>query len=230
MQRRKRRNRKRRNRNQGWDKSTSRSNTQQRIPNQVGLILPDRYRTKLRYLTNVSFNLAAVNNAAFRWRPTSAFDVDPLVGGTSMSGFTELAAIYSTYRVLSSSFEAQLCNASAVNYVLFAVAPVNADPGATPSAGYIVTIPEQPYSKHAVQATQGAPSRILRNYQSTEKQYGSKAVLFDDNFSSLVTTSPVNNWFWVFSASIMTVAAVSVSAFVTILVDVEFYDRIYLQG
>jgi len=51
---------------------------------------------KLKFWAIQNLSLAAgfVN---YRWRPSAAFDVDPALGGTSMAGFAEISAYYSTY-------------------------------------------------------------------------------------------------------------------------------------
>jgi hypothetical protein len=76
------------------------------------------------------------------------------------------------------------------------------------------------------------PSRgiamTLSTRMSTEKIFGSKAVYFDDNFSSLVTTIPANNWYWfigVIAATTVASSALTVTISVEIELDVEFFCR-----
>jgi hypothetical protein len=202
----------------------------QRLPNQVGLILPDRYRTNLKFSSGYNLNLTATTNASVRFRPTGLFDVDPLVGGTSLSGFTELAAIYSHYRVLSSKIVVRVSNASTSDFVIVRIAPLNADPGASPAPGVFLSLSEQPYCKTGICSLSGSPGLVIRNNMTTEKIYGSRSVLFDDNFESLTTTVPNNNWYWIVAASALRVIAQNVDFWMEITCDVEFYGRNFLTN
>jgi hypothetical protein len=201
------------------------------IPKQVGLILPDRYRTNLRYWKSLTFSLAASNVASVRFRPSSAFDVDPTLGGTVMSGFTELSALYNSYRVLASKITVQATNTSSVQPIELMVVPFNQDVGATPAAGLILSFKEQPYSKFRLIPLSGGPVATIKSTMSTEKIYGSKMALFDDNFSALVSANPVNNWYWSIGVYVLgALAGQSIYLNVTIDVDVEFFDRAIVQN
>jgi hypothetical protein len=214
----------------GWDGALSISNTEQRIPRQVGLILPDRYRTNLRFWKQVSLNFVANNAVSIRFRPSSAFDVDPVVASTAMSGFVELSALYNSYRVLSSKIRTEAVTTSAANPVNIYVAPVNFDPGATPSAANILALREQPYAKSRLIGLSGSPSIKINSTMSTEKIYGSKMALFDDNFAAPITASPNNNWYWQIGAYSFVLDPSLTWVTITIEVDVEFYDRNFLQN
>jgi len=202
----------------------------QRLPKQVGLILPDRYRTNLKFSSGYNLNLTATTNASVRFRPTGLFDVDPLVGGTSLSGFIELAALYSHYRVLSSKIVIRVSNASTQDFVIVRIAPLNADPGASPAAAFFLALSEQPYCKTGICSLAGSPGLTMANTMSTEKIYGSRSVLFDDNFESLTTTVPNNNWYWIVAASSLRVIAQNVDFFMEITCDAEFYGRNFVQN
>jgi len=202
----------------------------QNIPRSVGLILPDQYRTKLRYWKQVSFNFTATNTTAIRFRPSSAFDVDPLIASTAMSGFAELSTLYQTYRVLSSKINLTVMTTSAANPVNVSLTPSNFDPGATPSSAYVLAAREQPYARFGTCGLTGSPPLKLTSSMSTEKAYGSKAALFDDNFSSPVTATPNNNWYWVIGGYSFVLDPSLTWVTVTIEVDCQFYDRNFLQN
>jgi len=212
----------------GWDGQTTQfPNAMQRLPRSpTGLILPDRYRTTLRYWKSVSFNLAAVTQASVRFAPSNAFDIDPVIASTAMSGFDELAGLYQRYRVLSSTIEVETINPSTLYPVLTFVTPVNNDPGASPSATILQSMRENAYSVSKTCGLAGGPITLVANKMSTEKIFGSKMSLFDDAFQSLVTTSPTNNWWWVIVAYSPQFITNSVQSIITIEVDVEFFDRI----
>jgi len=200
-------------------------NSEQQIPRQVGLILPDMYRTKLRFWKQVSFNFAASLVSAVRFRPTAAFDVDPTVASTAMAGFAEMALIYNTYRVISSAIDVQVITSSVANPTNISVVATNLDPGATPPTAFIFAQREQPYSKFGTTGLSGSLPLVLKNLMSTQRMYGAKAIRFDDNFSSVVTSSPNNNWFWVICGLVSVLDPNLTWVTVTIDVDVEFYDR-----
>jgi hypothetical protein len=203
----------------------SASNLALRVPRRIGLILPDRYRTGLRYWKSVSTSLAVANSAAFRFSPSNAFDVDPLFGGTNMSGFVELATLYSTYRVIASHIKCETVNPSSTQPVMTYVAPLNVDPGAAPSAAFILSLKEQPYAVSKTATLAGGPICTLDNVMSTERIFGSKSALFDDNFAAPVTGGPTNNWYWVVGLYAFNVIAPAVFTNITIEVDVEFFNR-----
>jgi len=201
------------------------------LPQGVGLsgILPDRFITRLRYWKQGSDSLAVTAFATHRYRPSSAFDVDPTVGGTSMAGFTELATLYGSYRVTFSRAKLEVINPSVLTPFEAMLAPVNVDPGASPSGAYSFALREQPYCVSKSVPLAGGPMAVLTNSMSTEKIYGTEMIYTDDNFSSLVTTSPVNNWFWVLSFNTANLIPTnSIQWTLTVDVTVEFFDRLFL--
>lgn len=216
--------------NKSFDGSLSITNNYQTIPRQVGLIMPDRYRTNLRFWKQVSLNFTAVNAVSIRFRPSSAFDVDPVVASTAMSGFTELESFYNSYRVLSSRIMVESVTTSAANPVNIFVTPVNFDPGSTPSQASILALREQPYAKSRLIGLSGSPSIKIKSAMSTEKIFGSKMALYDDNFSSPCTASPNNNWYWQIGAYSFVLDPSLTWVTITIEVDVEFFDRNFLQN
>jgi hypothetical protein len=200
-----------------------------KIPKTVGFIMPDRMRTNLRYwkAVQISLNVTLVGGA--RWSPSAAFDIDPLIGGTVMSGFTELAAIYKSYRVRNSTITAEFSNPSAVTPVMCTVVPTNADPGASPSTTVVLTAREQPYAKSRTSALAGGPTTRIVSSMSTKKIYGSPMTDYDDNFASLVTTVPNNNWFWFVSVYALTlIPSNPITVNVLIEIELDFYDRGFL--
>jgi hypothetical protein len=145
-----------------------------------------------------------------------------------MAGFAELSTIYSSYRVLSADIRVEAVNTSAANPVSLIVAPVNFDPGAAPTSSYVLALREQTYSKYKMLALSGSPPSNLMSRMSTEKMYGSKSALFDDNFSSAVNAIPNNNWYWVVAGYINILDPSLTWVQVTITVDCEFFDRNFL--
>jgi hypothetical protein len=208
--------------------STTPRNALLSIPKNVGLILPDRLYTALRYFKLGSISLATVPTGAFRYRPTAAFDVDPLVGGTTMAGFSELAGLYGQYRVTISKAILRVVNPNPVSPCIAILAPQNIDPGSSPSAGYVNSLLENPYAKHKTVGISGSPVISLNSVMSTEKIFGSTEVYVDDNFRSDSASVPVNNWFWVLGFTTANLLPNPIQWDLTIDVGIEFYDRLFL--
>jgi hypothetical protein len=193
--------------------------------------MPDKYRTTLRFWKAYTPSLTA---AQFWWitrvRPSAAFDIDPDLASSSAAGYNELAALYSSYRVLGSRCQASVVNTSDTPSEL-SLLPLNVDPGASPSSNIALYSKEQPYAKFKMVPTKGGPVTVLDNNISTRRIFGGKMTDFDDNFSALTSTIPNNNWYWMislYSQFVGTSSQLHVNVIVDI--DVEFYDRKFLQG
>jgi hypothetical protein len=185
--------------------------------------------TTLSFFAAPSFAPIVGSSAyAYRWQPSAAFDVEPLIGGITMPGFDEFALVYASYRVLRSKIIVKVSGIG-VTPVTVIVLPLNADPTATPSAATIISWRGQPYCKSKLCGSAGSPAVTITSTMTTAKMFGSNMVLTDDAFAALVSTIPTNNWFWavgIYQNFVFT--AQPVVSDIQILVDVEFYDRKYL--
>lgn len=194
------------------------------------MIMPDRFRTHLRYWKSLAFDLGTTSYAAARFQPSGAFDIDPTASGVKPAGFDELAAFYSSYRVSKSKCVVEIVGTASTSAVQVTLLPTNLDPGATPVAAYITSSREQPYAISKMAPSQGGPTTKLSRSMSTQKIFGSPMTKYDDNFSALINSIPVNNWFWVLTlyslATIPTVTPVLINVFIEI--DIDFYDRRFL--
>jgi len=201
------------------------------IPKQIGLIVPDRSYTSLKYWVANAFNLSAGAGAVanVRFRPTAAYDIDPTLGGTSMPGFVELAALYGSYRVTCSSIKVTGSNASATPFQLI-VCPSNADLGAAMLAANVSALQGQPFSKHRVVGAVGSPPAVINSSMTTEKIYGDKAVYSDHNFSAVANGVPANNWFWNIAAYTPLGGSAINVIIIEITVGIEWYDRFFLPA
>jgi hypothetical protein len=200
------------------------------LPRQVGLALPDRYICKLRYWKSVQISLNVTNTPSVRFSPSNAFDIDPVLASTAMSGYVELAAIYGSYRVTGSDILVEGINSSPTHPVRLIVGAANVDPGGTPSAAYVLSLAEQPYSKSTIVSLAGGPTARVRNHLTTERIYGNPMVMYDDNFSAPTTASPSNNWWWVIGLYAQSLFTQVFTLNVTIEVEIEFYNRNFLQN
>jgi hypothetical protein len=197
------------------------------VPRSSGLIVPDRMYTRLRFFGATSITVtAATPQGAVRYRPTAAFDVDPLLASTATPGFAEFAAFYNTYRVTASNARIVMSQRSSESLV-GVLAPVLFDPGASPTYNTIASWSSTPFSKHMQIPPIGGDSITLAQSMSTEKIHGTDMVYYDNNFAATVTGIPGNNWYWV--VGILASPAPAANTVVNVMVDiemgVEFYDR-----
>jgi len=165
------------------------------------LVVPKRFRTMPPSLvTNLVFmdtshsplNNAGATFASVRFRPSSAFDVDPSLGGTSMPGFNELAGMYGRYRMLSFKAHVTATNLEdfPVNFIVFAS---NFDLGNNYSQ--VQSMFGNSYARYKYLSPKGGMDRALIRtpWWKTEHIVGTDAVNVDTDFSSNIATSPVNN-------------------------------------
>jgi hypothetical protein len=197
---------------------------------QPGKIVPDKLVTTLSYIdvSHSSIGIPATVAGSFRYRPTAIYDVDPLIGGTTIPGFTELSALYNYYRVHSSTIKGYFVNQDATTAPLIIILPLNSDPGSGPTPTTLQSWEMNPYSKMYLMSSKGGYDRaIITNHMTTKKLVGSQSVKYDDTYASAVTTVPTNNWYWAVGA--LSEGGVNFTLGVTyqvkIDITVEFYDR-----
>jgi len=185
---------------------------------------------KLKYWAVQTLSLAAATTVNYRYRPTSAYDIDPALGGTSMAGFAELSGFYSSYRVTGSRIKVTVSNPSTTLPISVIVLPMNADPTNAFSAANIIASVGNPYAQVKQAPLLGGPPAVITNAMTTVKIFGDPAVYYDHNFSSLVNTVPANNWFWNVSMYVGAFIATGINVQVEIEADTEFFDRIFLPA
>jgi hypothetical protein len=187
------------------------------------LIAPQQMRVTLKWWKSLSMNLSAIATSAVRFSPSSALDPDPL-GANVPLGFPEWAHFYNSYRVLSSRANVDIINTGDVPCVT-TLFPSNTDPGASPSANQVTASKMQAYAVSRTGPLIGGPVLTLSNQMSTQKIFGNRMVLTDDNFAALVNTVPVNNWYWVLTFYCLAVSPKPIIANFEMEIDIEFYDR-----
>jgi len=152
----------------------------------------DRMRTTLRFNAFGTINNAGVQHTSARWEPTFVYDVDPVLGSTSVPGFAELGTMYRRYRVNSFRYYASFSNLEAFP-ALFWTCPVNNDPGA--NTAIFQAFQSSIYSKKKmVGALTGNGVCVLKGTVSVAEFGGLAAALVDDSTSASTTgTAPANN-------------------------------------
>ncbi len=166
------------------------------------IIIPRQYRvatpsliTQLVFQSTLHnpLNNAGLTYASVRFRPTSAYDVDPVIGGTSMPGFNEWAAIYGKYRVLRFRAEIVAVNLELDFPLNFIVFPSNFDLGANYSQ--VQSQFGNSFAKYRFLSPKGGQDRatIRTPWWSSRQIVGSDSVYLDDDYASNTNASPVNN-------------------------------------
>jgi hypothetical protein len=203
-----------------------------RMPKSIRLV-PDRFYTKLSYdgIAQLTVPTGAIATS-LRFQPSAAYDVDPSLGSTAVPGFVEFAAFYDNYRVTVSDINVEtlsLDNRTTLSCVLL---PLNVDPGSSPTGVVIQSWVGNAYAKYKMCAATGGPPTSISHGMTTEKIFGSKMIYFDDNFQSLTTTVPNNNWYWAigFIIPISLGSAYTFTTKVNINIGVEFFSRKRLQN
>lgn len=187
-------------------------------------ILPDKINCRLRFWKSTAINLSATATAGIRFQPSACLNPDPLTTDVP-KGFAEWAAFYNSYRVKRSTCKVEVVNPSGVTPVQVCLLPVNLDPGASPTASVVVGSLEQPYAKRKMTPLVGGPITMLDQSISTKKIFGSPMTDVDDNFASLTTTIPVNNWYWFITFYALATIPNGIVCHTFIDIDVDFYDR-----
>lgn len=187
--------------------------------------IADRTFLKFKYTDLLNrVPAAAIDN--YVWRGNSTFDPDLTGAGHQPFGFDQWCganAFYQRYRVHGSKMELRISNDSTVGLAL-AIYPSlsTALPTTWQNAG------EVPRAKVRVLGQNtGMDANILRTtYSSTKQIMGMKSITQDDLFTSIYTTNPVRQWYWIFTAQStdMLTAALYQIAF-TITYYVELYER-----
>lgn len=191
---------------------------------------PDRMITTLRFWEQNFPSWAAETFKIYSYRGTSVFDPRTAAGGTQPEGFDLFALVYSSYRVLSSRCKIEISsNSTGIAPMTLILAPLNADPTGA-SAANVVAFADNPYAKQKM-FNPGGPPQSLSCRMTAARVFGSEMVNSDDNFASLVSTNPTNNFFWAV-AMYITAALTATQPFalnVMIEYDVQFYDRFALS-
>jgi hypothetical protein len=159
------------------------------IANDMGAFAPEQLFVQLHWPDVGIRTNNASSTSNWRYR-TSAFDVDPLLGGTAIAGFAELATFYGRYRVHGIGIETHGVNMSTSPMVI-GVWPSNEDRGNNGLSGPdIYNYARNPGG--ALRIIQPTPYGIFNHsaYFSLTEILGSDAWVSDDGWQSLTNTNP----------------------------------------
>lgn len=197
---------------------------------------PDRFMCKMKYLdtVNTTLTIGQSQQTAFTtYRVNSLYD--PLVTTSSeqnVAGFSEMAAMYTNYRVHAAKFTVNIVpnannNQGAIAYCGFSATT----PGIVAGSSYTAVLNSlgNPYTVWSMLAAQAGQATNLENYVGMKKLAGSIVANTDDDYASVANTNPAKPLYGLVlvSVPVVTTAAVSFTSVVEIEFWAEFYGRQY---
>lgn len=158
------------------------------IARNIGEWIPEQLFVNLKY-PDVGVRTSN-GTSSFNWRfRSSAWDVDPLLGSTSIPGFAELASCYNYYRVHGIGYDTTNCNAHS-SPLFIGVWPSPTDPGAGLSLQQIIDYAHNPLGESEIVQVTPYGRFKRKRYYSLSEILGSDQWILDDNYTALTTTNP----------------------------------------
>lgn len=156
-------------------------------------LMPERVRRTLTYYDDIQMNNVGQYFANIQYRPTSIFDVDPVVGGRKCYGYDAMSTFYEKYRVVSSHIVVKAGNLETTPISVF-VCPTQVNPGVNTSSWRQYAA--DPCSKlQMLGGYTGNSVSTISNSMTTVQLAGVDGKALDD-YSSDFGTNPVLEWFW----------------------------------
>jgi hypothetical protein len=153
------------------------------------LAIADGLQVKLRYILpiqTIGATASVLNSLRFT---SNAYDVDPSLGSTAMTGFAEYATIYSRFRTLDMSYDFTVVNLDAVGKEVIS-GFLTASVAATALGSNYA---ENPYWKRKMIATsQGTSLCNMKGSLAVAKLFGTTQALHDDLFVGTTTSSTLS--------------------------------------
>nr|WAE43146.1 MAG: capsid protein [Cressdnaviricota sp.] len=213
-----------------------------------GDYMPERFMCKLRYWDNTTglSNTSTPYFANYTYKMNSAYDPDPAVGSGAIPGFTELAAFYTTYRVVGFAYKVTFNNASEQStwpyapYTIYCGAynTYNTSSVTPPSAvsvnnSSVYNLCTNPYFKKKMLGVQysGKDTQTISGFVSFKKLLGLKSYDYDPFFEGNTNGEPNNKIWFVIGAVYNGTQTLSASNELYIPLDftftyyIEFYQR-----
>lgn len=187
-------------------------------------LTPERLSVRLQFTGIYDIKNVGFRDASYVFRPSSIYDVDPAIGGASSYGLAEYAQFYKKYRVFSSKISLQMTNTD-LEGIIISITPSTDNPGKNMSdIGPYISNPLTKF--RTIGGYQGNSAGTMSHYCTTQ-QIAGVTTTAEDGYSSLTTTNPLENWYWVICAAKAGVSTISngVSMLVKIEMTVHFYDR-----
>jgi len=195
-------------------------------------LVPDVYVCKMKYSERIAMAPVGGVLNTFPISGNSVYQPNILNGGKYPQGFAALSGLYTSYRVVSSKIAVDFAStATGTNAALIETA-MSIEPTATTPVT-IEAIRSAPYKVWKIQSTISNPLPRLEMGITTHKIFGTdrSAILDDSRYTGQAGTSggssPSNNF--VYNVAIQAVdrtSALSIWAYVEVVYDVEFYNRL----
>lgn len=161
---------------------------------QLGTIIPDQVVTALTYQFTFPLINAGGQYYAYPFYTNAPYDVNPALGSTNTQGFSEMASLFTRYRVLSYRSVVQVVT-SGIYPTMIVVLHRNTN--ASSAGGSAVDLDAylgNPLSQHKMigHAYSATGTHEFRAFHPITRVVGSEAPLTADSFQSLVTTTPTD--------------------------------------
>lgn len=188
-------------------------------------VVSDRVRLKLKY--NSYYTLSGGAGTPFlQVFQNSLFDPDLTGSGNQPMGFDQWKNFYNRYRVNAISIKVQGANTNSTNPILFSVFPslTSTAPGSTSG------VFSQPYARTiSVPQSSGNSKIYISNYMTTKKMYGYTNIDQEEDFSSVVSASPANLWYFLVYGYSGTTATPTFQGIIKVTYYCEMFERIQLD-
>jgi len=201
----------------------------------TGDVLPRSITVKLNYTDGTMLRTSGATFLAFRLRANSLFDVDPLLGSGTISGFTEIAALYRQYRVTHCEFEWTAVNNQLQPVVVGALFSNIDVPTVVTTNEQALGALENPFSTraHCLSAGGGMDRVTLVGKLPLGQVHGNELEYMASNdFSALVNANPAVILFLTFIVVDTTGAGLAqgISSSLVLRFTCQFFNRNYLSA
>lgn len=157
--------------------------------------LPDSMDVDLVYRKSFVMNSVGNNTFASRFYTNACYDVDPILGSTSIPGFTEWSNFYSYNRVVAYQVDAAFANGDALPIGLYFV-HTNTDPGVSGS-NYSPMVSNPHGACTVLGPTSGAGTYRYRSpFITISSVVGTRAPEYEDNYRGTTAANPVDTTYF----------------------------------
>jgi hypothetical protein len=187
--------------------------------------MPSQFRTKLGFCDHTSLDVSTANLAAQQaFRLNSLYDPDYSGTGTQPTGFDELMAIYTRYRVLTAKVKVMVMSSLSSPIVEFACYPsISATPVSVTSPNRLVPIR---YANFTVLGHSQPLATVEETVFSMADMFGvtRQAILDEQSYTGNASTNPSSAAYLHCEAMARTSSSQTVQLYVAIEFDVIFEE------
>lgn len=206
----------------------SRRNNQLKFAVHNNQPLPDKYMTKLRFtdfLNVPSSGSSGIVDTILRGN--GLYDPEYTWGGRGAAAFTQLAGIYTNYRVYAARVKIQIKSINDTTALGDSIALLLANRGTTPlTMSTAIPLMSTPYSKYCMvnRFANGNSPQTLTLYRRTKDLFG-ESDIDDDAYSSGTGTTPANEWYIHLAVMRGDQSAISAAPGFQVILSVDYYVR-----